>query len=136
MDFSPQNCREFYLSRNATSELENICRAHCNSACALLKGQKGAVRCTEVSTWRAILWPDCGLQAEVAAALKMLICAYCMLQKRNLTRTTPWYGEMYAYGLATAEAGVNHLGSSSTVFHMRYYHPHGEHSAHMKALYS
>ncbi|CAL5226830.1 g9694 [Coccomyxa viridis] len=46
-------------------------------------------------------------------------------QKRNLTRTTAWYGEMYAYGLATAEAGVNHLGSSSTVFHMRYYHPHG-----------
>ena len=32
---------------------------------------------------------------------------------------------MYAYGLAAAEAGVNHVGSSATVFHMRYYHPHG-----------
>ena len=50
------------------------------------------------------------------------------MQERNLTRTTAWYGEMYAYGLATAEAGVNHQGSSSTVFHMRYYHPHGKQS--------
>ena len=49
-----------------------------------------------------------------------------LLQERNLTQTKPWYGEMYAYTLATAEAGVNHLASNSTVFHMRYYHPHGE----------
>ena len=47
------------------------------------------------------------------------------VQERNLTQTKTWYGEMYAYCLAAAEAGVNHLASSSTVFHMRYYHPHG-----------
>ena len=75
---------------------------------------------------QAVLWPTGGHQAEGAMAFKVLTCACCIPQKRNLTRTTPWYGEMYAYGLATAEAGVNHLGSSSTVFHMRYYHPHGK----------
>ncbi|CAK0786275.1 hypothetical protein CVIRNUC_009488 [Coccomyxa viridis] len=58
--------------------------------------------------------------------MKMMLHKPQLWQERNLTQTKPWYGEMYAYTLATAEAGVSHLATNSTVFHMRYYHPHGD----------
>ena len=49
-----------------------------------------------------------------------------VLQARNLTRNQVWYAEMHAYALGAAAEGVRHAASNSTVFHVAYYHPHGE----------
>ncbi|CAL8464127.1 g3662 [Coccomyxa elongata] len=52
-----------------------------------------------------------------------------IVQSKQSMHRRVWYAEMHAYALGAAKEGVHHLASNSSIFHMGYYHPHGEPNA-------